>query len=163
MRVGDFEGRHRPSKISATSPRNDHSMKYLTHRATWAVAILICYWAWLCYITHRPNFGVGAGIPNLDKVLHFGAYGLLTLLACFAVHCITRVTPWLFLYIFTIVSCYGAVDELGQLLVTGRNADLLDWASDVLGAMVAIGGFVTLRYLKERVFGSVQPSSPVEG
>jgi len=137
-------------------------MKYLTYRATWAVAVLICYWGWLCYLTHRPNFSVGVGVPNLDKVLHFGAYGLLTLLACYAVHCFTRVTPRLFLCVFIIVSCYGAIDELGQLPVAGRNADVLDWASDVLGAVVAIGGFAALRYLKERVFGNVQPSTSIE-
>jgi VanZ family protein len=38
--------------------------------------------------------------------------------------------------------CYGAVDEMHQLLVAQRIADLGDLAADGLGALLALWGWV---------------------
>jgi VanZ family protein len=35
-----------------------------------------------------------------------------------------------------IASLYGASDEIHQLFVSGRNSDVLDWATDTAGAIV---------------------------
>ena len=39
---------------------------------------------------------------------------------------------------FAIAALYGASDEFHQLFVPGRDADILDWRADVIGAAIAM-------------------------
>ena len=43
--------------------------------------------------------------------------------------------------------CYGVLDELHQMLVPGRSAELLDWIADTTGA--ACGVLITSFLLKK--------------
>ena len=45
------------------------------------------------------------------------------------------------LIIITLTSIYGAVDELHQSYVPGRDASVFDWIADTLGACAAAVGF----------------------
>ena len=98
---------------------------------------LVVYWAVLCVGTHVPG-GVIVTPPTSDKVLHAVAYLGLTLLLVL----LSRHLGWqrwrLYAGTLLIASCYGAMDELGQILVPGRNADVNDWAADVLGAVAGL-------------------------
>jgi VanZ family protein len=113
---------------------------------------LVVYWAALCVGTHVPG-GVIVNVnpPISDKVLHAGAYlGLTFLLALLSPHLGLR--GWR-LYALTLLTaaCYGVVDELGQIPVPGRHADLGDWGADVLGAFAGL----TLYWLAARTWAAL--------
>jgi len=88
-----------------------------------------------------PELPAGlAGIPA-DKVEHFFAYGVLSLLVVWA----AAVGQWRSVGLGTVVlavaisSAYGYSDECHQLFVPNRSYDLWDWAADTTGASVAAG------------------------
>ena len=88
--------------------------------------------------------GPGVDLPpggNWDKVLHAGAYALLAGLWAWALaRGRLRDASWrALLAAWAIASAYGATDELHQLFVPGRQADVFDFASDALGAAAAAG------------------------
>lgn len=81
-----------------------------------------------------------------DKAQHFIAYTGLGLLACRA----SRLRPllsqvWTNLQAFGIVVLYGVVDEVHQIYVPGRSADVDDWVADAAGALFAVIIVVAVR------------------
>jgi VanZ family protein len=55
-----------------------------------------------------------------------------------------------------VLACYGAFDELTQLLVN-RNADVMDWLADIAGSALGLGIVNLFVWLFRR------PSPPSEG
>jgi len=100
-------------------------------------AALIVYWVALCIGTHVP--GGFAGTPLVsDKVLHFVAYaGLGFLLAAMLSLSGIRDSRVYWTALLVAVG-YGAIDELGQIPIPGRNADPMDWLADVAGAVTGV-------------------------
>lgn len=43
--------------------------------------------------------------------------------------------------LFVVAACYGAVDELGQIPIPGRHADIWDWVADMLGAVAGLAAY----------------------
>jgi len=75
-----------------------------------------------------------------DKLLHLGAYaGLAFLLAAALTAC--RLKRGTLLITLAVAAVYGCVDEVSQMLVKGRDADIADWAADVFGAGVGALAF----------------------
>jgi VanZ family protein len=74
-----------------------------------------------------------------DKVEHFGAYGVLSLLLVWAVAAGQWSSiSWRTVVIATVVSsAYGYSDEYHQIFVPNRSYDLMDWAADTAGAALA--------------------------
>lgn len=94
---------------------------------TWASLIF--------YLTSIPNFKVTDDsllsflISNGGHFIFFGIQAILlsaTLSQYSILNSFASVLP---------VSLYGALDELHQLSVPGRSADLTDWLLDTLGAL----------------------------
>ncbi len=86
----------------------------------------------------------GPGVPlppgrNLDKVLHAGAFGVLSALAAWALtRGRLRSATWrLLLGAWLISTAYGVFDEAHQYFVPGRQPDVADVAADALGALAA--------------------------
>jgi len=78
-------------------------------------------------------------LVSWDKAQHFLAYTGLGLLACRA----SRLRPLISrmraeAQAFGIVVLYGAADEIHQIYVPGRSADLDDWIADATGALFAV-------------------------
>jgi VanZ family protein len=101
-------------------------------------ATLVVYWTMLCIGTHLPSRFVAAPLLVSDKVLHFLGYTglsflLATLLPLLGVG--ERRVYWGALLVAIV---YGAVDELGQIPVPGRTAELGDWFANVAGAVVGV-------------------------
>ena len=112
-----------------------------TSRATIIVAVLlVVYWLVLFCGTHiRIPKGMLPG--QSDKLVHFAAYAVLGALLM-SLRATRGVYPWYSVYArWFVLSGYGAFDELTQLLVN-RNADVMDWLADNVGAAVGLG-FVT--------------------
>lgn len=98
-------------------------------RRTWAGVAAVA-WAALLYVLSSLPAGSAPslpfGFPGDDKVVHFGAYAVLGGLLQAA---IGRAGPAV-----ALAAAYGAVDELRQASVPGREADVLDWLADLAGA-----------------------------
>lgn len=103
----------------------------------WAAAI-----SWLSSMPDPP--GPGPVFPGFDKVVHAGAYALLLALVLYGDR-FPRETRRLLGWVVA-VAAYGALDEVHQAFVPARQADVLDFVADALGAAVvaltwrAIGG-----------------------
>lgn len=81
-----------------------------------------------------------------DKAQHFFAYTGMGLLACRA----SRLRPLLSriranAQAFGVVVLYGAIDEIHQIYVPGRSADVDDWIADAAGALFAVVVFIAVR------------------
>jgi VanZ family protein len=101
---------------------------------------LIIYWLILFILTSLPgNEAISIGLN--DKIEHFGAYGLLSVILYLNLFFqqkfnFLRKSPAIFTIL--IASFYGMLDELHQLFVPGRRADILDWLADFSGSVVAV-------------------------
>ncbi|HHB76948.1 MAG TPA: VanZ family protein [Desulfobulbus sp.] len=79
-------------------------------------------------------------IPNLDKLLHAGIYGVLAATTMFAVQENSKhVRPYM-VGVFVILFCllYGVSDEWHQSFVPGRTPSIFDIAADIVGAVVVV-------------------------
>ncbi len=86
-----------------------------------------------------------SGLPLADKLEHLAEFAVLGALLRNAVslyHPLPGVTPAMF--VLALGACYGALDELHQLLVPDRSMELGDWLADVVG--VALGSYVIDRW-----------------
>ncbi|MDR2617384.1 MAG: VanZ family protein [Treponema sp.] len=77
-------------------------------------------------------------ILGIDKIQHLLAYTVLAAAAGFWISPETwgRRKLGSFLLAAAVASVYGAVDEIHQFFVPGRNADVWDWAADTLGGLL---------------------------
>ncbi len=101
---------------------------------------LIIYWIILFILTTLPG-QMAVTLDVSDKIEHFGAYGLLSVFLYLNLSFQNRFEIFKkFPGTFTVViaSFYGLLDELHQLLVPGRSADVLDWLADFSGSLVAV-------------------------
>ncbi len=125
-------------------------------------ALLILYWIALVTSTHVPRLPVD--LPgNGDKVAHFVAYCGLAFLLSWAW---TSRRAWLpagVLFAFGVAACYGIVDELTQLLVTGRSAEVADWLADISGAAIGVSLFWALYGLYRKSRSEAAPLSQESG
>jgi VanZ family protein len=97
-------------------------------------------------------FGVSS-IPSLkaptsefvstDKIAHFVEYFVLGLLLFRGVGWnVTRSRPATFGFLVAVAVSIGAMDEIYQSFVPGREMSILDWSADALGAAAGTGLFV---------------------
>jgi uncharacterized membrane protein YccC len=70
--------------------------------------------------------------PPLDKVVHLGTYFIMAMLIGLSF----RRTPLPIVLLLTV--CIAACDEIAQLYIPGRSADIGDYAADALGCLLAI-------------------------
>ena len=115
--------------------------EYLEQRKTWLVYLpLALYWIILFTATTLP----GNQLPDLhlsDKIEHFSAFFILAVLLNLAL-IFQRKSFVLFKYaaLVTIVITlfYGAIDELHQIFIPGRSADIRDWLADATGVILGV-------------------------
>lgn len=88
---------------------------------------------------------VGTIPGNYDKLLHAVAYAGLGLLTMRAFHGGIERIAWLpTVGALLLTGLYAALDEWHQSHVPGRDASPLDWAADLVGALVCIPLFMIL-------------------
>jgi len=115
--------------------------RFLEKRKVWLVYIpLVLYWMILFTATTLP----GPQLPDLhlsDKIEHFGAFFILAILLNLAL-IYQRKSYLLFKFatLVTIIIClsYGAIDELHQMFIPGRSADIRDWLADSTGVVLGV-------------------------
>lgn len=101
------------------------------------VAALVLYWLLMFTATHVPRIPRELEPGFSDKWQHYVAYAGLGFLlaACWSLR--RRLTWGAGLALLAIAAVYGAFDEITQPLF-GRDAELLDWRSDVIGAATGL-------------------------
>jgi VanZ family protein len=101
---------------------------------------LVIYWLILFILTTLPgNEAISIGVN--DKIEHFGAYGLLSgilYLNLFFQKKFTLLNKFPATFTLLVASIYGMVDELHQIFVPGRTADVRDWLADFIGSLLAV-------------------------
>jgi len=110
------------------------------HRFYLITVPLIFYWIVLFILTSLPST-MAISVDVSDKIEHFGAYGLLSVLLYLNLYFQEKIVvinkfPATFTVLFA--SIYGLLDELHQLLVPGRSAEFLDWLADFSGSLIAV-------------------------
>jgi VanZ family protein len=102
-------------------------------------------WASLLFTLSSMTFDSSEpGFPYEDKLVHFGLFGMLSILLFFALayeRGLSVVKAALFALLIT--AAYGAFDEFHQLFTPGRMCDIHDWVADVTGGTLAF--FACLR------------------
>jgi VanZ family protein len=109
--------------------------KYLVHLP------LITYWIILFILTSLPT-GLAIETKDIsDKFLHFGAYGLLSVLLYLNLYFQDKIeilNKFPATFTVLIASIYGLLDEIHQMFVPGRSAEFLDWLADFSGSLLAV-------------------------
>lgn len=101
---------------------------------------LAVYWIIIFILTSLPG-NVALDMHVSDKIEHFGAYGLLSVLLYSTLYFQKRYkifNSYPATFTLLLSSFYGMADELHQLFVPGRSADVLDWAADFIGSLLAV-------------------------
>ena len=105
--------------------------------------------AWLPVLLYGLALFVQSSLPALlptpgdlplDKLAHFGAYAVLGAL-CMRALAARPVAPRLArAALMSVLWCglYGISDEIHQMFVPGRSAEVLDAAADLLGAVAGV-------------------------
>jgi len=78
------------------------------------------------------------GLSFQDKLLHAGAYGILALVVSLWVSpgYIRRCQWHAWMIIVLISAAYGALDEVHQSFIPGRDTSFYDWLADLAGALI---------------------------
>jgi VanZ family protein len=87
-----------------------------------------------------PEVGWMDGIPNFDKLVHAGLFGGLTFLFClpyFKSSFSRKQKINHFIRITLAVIVWGITVEFIQKYFVARDFELLDWAADSVGALIA--------------------------
>lgn len=106
--------------------------KIYKYKLTIIAVILILIAIWM------PSSDVpSVGIPNLDKVVHCGMFGVLAL--CFYGEYTWNhknlpafIAPWL------VMEAFALSTEFMQILADGRSCDMKDFAADSVGIVLAV-------------------------
>jgi VanZ family protein len=131
------------------------------------IGLLVVYWPSIALGTHLPaqyaqqQWMESAG----DKLIHFASFLVLAFLLTW---CVMYRQPSLrrTIMVLGIVLLYGMADELTQMLVPSRHADIHDWLADCYGTLAGLAVyFVSLHLLNlvmpARKTGWTPSSQPV--
>ena len=109
---------------------------------------LAVYWILIFILTTIPQGAFNELFKFSDKIKHFIAYTILTVLLSLSLHFqrkISRLSIKYMFYTSIIVLLYATADELHQLFIPGRSAELLDWLADFFGLL--LGLFITKKII----------------
>jgi VanZ family protein len=98
----------------------------------------IAWMGLLFYLSAQPGLDTPLLFPGQDKLFHALAYAVLgTLLLISLKPAVDGFTGTQVSAAALVASLYGISDEIHQLFVPGRSAEVADWLADALGALAA--------------------------
>jgi len=102
------------------------------------VTFLSTYCSLIFWLSSQSSLPTPMLFLHQDKLHHMGAYFIMGILAWrfFNDYCKKPKTVYFLSLCFC--SLYGFSDELHQYYVPDREADILDWLADTLGATIAL-------------------------
>jgi|Deesub1362B_J571_1020462.scaffolds.fasta_scaffold01085_13 VanZ family protein len=119
----------------------------------------VFYAGLIFYLSSIPDLTLPEwGLDFEDKLIHFLAYFGLGLLAARAFHASNGgpLSRKDLILTVVVVTLYGATDEIHQIFVPGRYADVLDWVSDFLGAVAGTYFYTKLYVVEARILASTR-------
>ena len=125
-------------------------LKTIYKHKIWFVYLpLIIHWAAIFVLTSIP----GDSVPEFaldDKLKHFTAYFVLTIFLTFALKFqnrreIIRIKYLLVSFIITVI--YSTIDEIHQVFIPGRSAEIWDWLANLMGILL---GLALIRWIINR-------------
>lgn len=98
----------------------------------------LAWMALLFYLSNQPTLDTPSLFEGQDKIFHGGAYAVLGILLLAAQRLYPGGYSWRQVGASALLaSLYGMTDEFHQAFVPGRSSDVLDWAADTVGALLA--------------------------
>lgn len=91
--------------------------------------------AFILYMALTPPPEIPLQIPFYDKVLHFGAFFALSLLAALPFRQDKKIVIWSII----LPIAFGAFIELLQMTTRTRQAELVDLVADIIGTLIGFG------------------------
>lgn len=110
---------------------------------------LVVYWIILLTVTSTPKYFVPKIFELQDKIEHFIAYTILAILLNLTLHFQKKSLQLAIkssLITFLIITIYAGIDEIHQIFIPGRYADIFDWLADTIGGL--FGVYYTQIFLK---------------
>ncbi len=118
--------------MDETPTKLNHSFD-VRSRGLWALALATS----IVFASGNVPAQVPGSFVGLDKLAHFGVFGLLaTLLLRTGI--LWRRSGWRGWLAVGIVSVFGATDEWHQSFTPGRSVEYADWIADTAGAALAV-------------------------
>ena len=111
------------------------------------LTFLVLYCSFIFWLSSKPTLPAPMLFTHQDKIFHMGAYFIMGILAWRFFNDLFAKPIIVFLVSLCFSSIYGISDEWHQSYVPGREADILDWLADTLGALIAL---VTIQLTKRR-------------
>jgi VanZ family protein len=99
---------------------------------------LLFYCALIYWLSDQETLPTPHLFDSEDKLIHFGAYFVMGLLAWRSFRHLISSSIILTLLSIVFCSLYGAFDEWHQSFVMGRFSDALDWLADTSGAIAGV-------------------------
>lgn len=107
---------------------------------------LILFCSFIYWLSAQASLPTPLKFPHQDKVMHMGAYFILTFFAVRAFRHFLLAHNHILISSLIFSSFYGATDEWHQSFVVGRSSDINDWLADSLGALLLLCSFQLLKY-----------------
>ena len=108
----------------------------------WAWLTVLGYAGVIFYLSAQPDLPTPSffTFPGLDKIVHAGEFGLLSLLLYWAIGCSHQTPSARSRGVASVVISvlYGISDEIHQIFVPMRYADPFDVLADAVGAICAL-------------------------
>jgi VanZ family protein len=102
------------------------------------LALLASYCGFIFFLSSQSALQAPMLFAHQDKLFHAMSYAVLGFLAMAYFSCVFDNSRQTFIIAMIFSALYGASDEWHQSFVVGRDADILDWLADCVGATVAI-------------------------
>ena len=112
------------------------------------LTFLVLYCSFIFWLSSKPSLPAPIYFSHQDKIHHMGAYFIMGILAWRFFNTLFSKPTTVMIVSLCFCSIYGMSDEWHQSYVPGREADVLDWLADTLGALIAL---VTIQLTKRRV------------
>ena len=113
-------------------------MPQIRRTSRFAGPALIVYVVALLVGTHLPGSVVQDSFSGNDKIQHFAAYSVLSLLAFNFMSARSVGSLRCFVLLFFSLAAFAALDELTQIPVPDRFSDWRDWGADMAGISVSL-------------------------
>ncbi len=79
---------------------------------------------------------------SYDKLIHLGEYAIFSILVCRAAASFRLEGRFLLGIAIILAGLFGALDELYQLLIPGRDSSFADWLADQVGAVLGAVSYI---------------------